>query len=115
MSTGYKFEQTCEQDCKNHSDLRLHCINDFRLFQNERKLLSLQASANIAIHKSLPNWANQLKIDHRTLIKNLLAPISQKNIILIEWLSCEQHNDDGQNEYATPKMYCLYNLQNYCH
>jgi len=114
MSTVYRFEKTSEQACQNHSILQ-PCINDFRLFQNQRKLLSLQAWANIVIHKSLPNWANQLKIDQRTLIKNLIAPISQKNIILIEWISCAQHNDNSKDKYARSDMFCLYNLQPYSH
>lgn len=108
MSTVSKIGKTSNQPYQNHSGL--HCINDFRLFQNQRKLLSLQAWANIIIHKSLPNWATKLKIDQRTLIKNLIAPISQKNIILIEWLSCAQHNDNIRDECATSNMFCLYNL-----
>jgi len=77
-------------------------------------LISLQAWANIAIHKNLPTWAEKLNIDQRTLIRNLVAPLSQKIIILIEWLSCERHNDCCANTYATPDMYCLYNLQIFC-
>ena len=94
--------------------LHLQCINDFRLFQNQRQLISLQAWANIAIHKNLPTWAEKLNIDQRTLICNLVAPLSQKIIILIKWLSCERHNDCSANTYATPDMYCLYNLQYFC-
>ena len=94
--------------------LNLQCINDFRLFQNQRKLISLQTWANTAIHKTLPTWAEKLKINQRTLIQNLVVPLSLKIIILIEWISCERHNDCSENPYATPNMYCFYNLQNFC-
>ncbi len=52
--------------------LNLQCINDFRLFQNQRKLISLQTWATAAIHKNLPTWAEKLKI-----LKILLPPLSE--------------------------------------
>ena len=109
-------ENTLENDTyKTSSFLHLQCINDFRLFQNQRQVLSLQKWSRKTVHDNLSNWAEKFKIDQITLIKRLIAPISQKNIILIEWIACEKHNECRGDKYAEPGMYCLYNIQRFCH
>ena len=106
----------CENESSTDlSQFNLTCIIDFRLFQNKRKPLSLQTWANIQIHKSLPSWAKELKINERNFIIGIVAPIQLKNMILIEWLSCERHNEyEYTNKFAQPDMACLYILNDSC-